>query len=175
MSRRGHVRRIPWQEARLLGTILLVLMLSGAGTPAQGADWNAVLQLKPGADITITTRGALLAAERRVVATDDDSIVVSNPATPQMPHERIARADVLMVSTVRKRGSRIGAAAGVAAGFLLGYGLAIGIATENPCGSSCRDEEMLVGLSLVGLPTAGGLIGYHGFKRTVPTVIYRIE
>ena len=58
-----------------------------------------------------------------------------------------------------KRGA-IGAVIGVAAGALLGVGLAVGYATRQ-CGSSCADERAMIWVSLIGIPVAGGLAGYH--------------
>ena len=58
-----------------------------------------------------------------------------------------------------KRGV-IGAVIGAAAGAVLGAGLAIGYATRD-CGSSCSDERAMIGVSLIGIPVAGGLAGYH--------------
>jgi hypothetical protein len=58
-----------------------------------------------------------------------------------------------------KRGV-IGAVIGAAAGAVLGVGLAIEYATRD-CGSSCSDERAMIGVSLIGIPIAGGLAGYH--------------
>ena len=58
-----------------------------------------------------------------------------------------------------KRGA-IGAVIGAAAGAVLGVGLAVGYATRQ-CGSSCSDERAMVWVSLIGIPVAGGLAGYH--------------
>jgi hypothetical protein len=58
-----------------------------------------------------------------------------------------------------KRGV-IGAVIGAAAGAVLGVGLAIGYATRD-CGSSCSDERVMIGVSLIGIPVAGGFAGYH--------------
>jgi hypothetical protein len=58
-----------------------------------------------------------------------------------------------------KRGV-IGAVIGAAAGALLGAGLAVGYATRQ-CGSSCTDERAMIWVSLIGIPVAGGLAGYH--------------
>jgi hypothetical protein len=43
---------------------------------------------------------------------------------------------------------------------VLGVGLAIEYATRD-CGSSCSDERAMIGVSLIGIPIAGGLAGYH--------------
>jgi hypothetical protein len=76
--------------------------------------------------------------------------------TKGQPRYAVAPAGAARVS---KRGA-IGAVIGAAAGVLLGVGLAIGYATRD-CGSSCTDERVMIGVSLVGIPVAGGLAGYH--------------
>jgi hypothetical protein len=73
-------------------------------------------------------------------------------------HTRHAEAPAT-AARVSKRGA-IGAVIGAAAGVVLGVGLAIGYATRD-CGSSCTDERVMIGVSLVGIPVAGGLAGYH--------------
>jgi hypothetical protein len=73
-------------------------------------------------------------------------------------HARHAEAPA-GAARVSKRGA-IGAVIGAAAGVLLGVGLAINYATRD-CGSSCTDERAMIGVSLVGIPVAGGLAGYH--------------
>ena len=71
------------------------------------------------------------------------------------PHSETAAA----AARRSKRGA-IGAVVGVAAGALLGVGLAVGYATRQ-CGSSCTDERAMIWVSLIGIPIAGGLAGYH--------------
>ena len=79
--------------------------------------------------------------------------------------DRVTRADALragapaVAARQSKRGV-IGAVIGAAAGAVLGVGLAIGYATRD-CGSSCGDERAMIGVSLIGIPVAGGLAGYH--------------
>jgi hypothetical protein len=58
-----------------------------------------------------------------------------------------------------KRGV-IGAVIGATVGAIVGVGLAVGYATRD-CGSSCNDERVMIGVSLIGIPVAGGLAGYH--------------
>lgn len=94
-------------------------------------------------------------------------------ADPGQIVERIARDDVRsIVRPVRRRGSKWGAVGGAAVGAWLGFGVAVVQAT-TPCGESCRDEKALMGAALVGLPVAGGFLGYHAFARNTAEVIYR--
>ena len=52
----------------------------------------------------------------------------------------------------------------------LPVGLVLGF---KQCGSSCDDEKFLILLSVIGLPIAGGVLGYYGGHHTVEAVIYR--
>jgi hypothetical protein len=86
---------------------------------------------------------------------------------------RIARTDVRrIVRPARRRGSKWGALGGAAAGLWLGVGAAVGLATTQ-CGGSCTDEKALAWTAVIGLPVAGGFLGYHGFARKTEEVIYR--
>jgi len=91
--------------------------------------------------------------------------------------QRAPREDVreLRVAGKRKGNKRmaaIGAVAGAGAGLLVGglVGLSMG---DKDCGSSCTDEKALVGLSVIGLPVALGLLGCYGGGHTVGGMIYR--
>jgi hypothetical protein len=89
--------------------------------------------------------------------------------------ERSLRGDILRVALPpERRGSWLGALIGGVGGGVLGVGVALGIGMENQCGSSCADEEALMGLSAVGLPLAGGWLGYHAITRTTQRVVYEV-
>ena len=89
--------------------------------------------------------------------------------------KRIPRTDVVAITTpMKRRGSVIGAVAGAGGGLLLGYVSALHLAFKQ-CGRGCGDERALMALSLVGLPIAGGLLGYQAGTRTTERVIYRSE
>ena len=89
----------------------------------------------------------------------------SGPAAEFAQSDRVRKAEAphaeVQPSAPRrtKRGV-IGAVVGAAAGAVLGVGLAIGYATRD-CGGSCSDEKAMIGVSLIGIPIAGGLAGYH--------------
>lgn len=94
-------------------------------------------------------------------------------ADPGQIVERIARDDVRsIVRPVRRRGSKWGAVGGVVVGAWLGFGIAVVQAT-TPCGESCRDEKARAWAGIIGLPVAGGFLGYHAFARKTAEVIYR--
>ena len=87
--------------------------------------------------------------------------------------ERIARGDVCRITRPgRMRGSVVGAIAGAGGGLLLGGFLAANLAYKQ-CGGGCGDEKALMALSLVGIPVAGGMLGYGAGGRTTVDVIYR--
>jgi hypothetical protein len=69
-------------------------------------------------------------------------------------------ADAPAAAARRSRRGVVGAVIGAAAGAVLGVGLAIGYATRD-CASSCSDERAMIWVSLIGIPVAGGLAGYH--------------
>jgi hypothetical protein len=85
---------------------------------------------------------------------------------------RIPPREVVAIETPpARRGSVIGAALGAAAGFAVGFRLATYFANRQ-CNRGCSDEQALMGLSLVGLPVAGGVLGYASESRTTSRVIY---
>jgi hypothetical protein len=133
-------------------------------------DWSQLRQLTK-SDIVLFAQG--LAGRRcRIVAVDDGALTVVDLESPNRTTLRIPRLDV---SEIRKwtgrRGSLLGAVIGAAGGLVLGFGSAIALA-DKQCGESCRDERVLVGASLVGMPIAGGLLGYRlpGGNRTLTTI-----
>lgn len=87
--------------------------------------------------------------------------------------ERRPRTDVVEISNLAvRRGSRVlgaaGAVAGLAAGLRIAYGILL---SDEPCGT-CRDEKIMATAAVVGMPIAGGVLGYHAHRHTVRTVIY---
>jgi hypothetical protein len=104
-----------------------------------------------------------------------DGVFVANRKVADLGQvvERIVRSEVREIrSSMRPRGSVIGAVGGAAGGLLLGYLAAVNLAYKQ-CGDSCTDEKVLIGLSLVGLPVAGGVVGYTAFRRQTSETVYR--
>ena len=87
--------------------------------------------------------------------------------------QRTPREDVseIRVAGHRKGNKRL-AAVGAGAGFLVGAYIGLSMA-DNYCGSSCSDEKVLVGLSVIGLPIALGLLGYYVDSHTIGGMLYR--
>lgn len=133
-------------------------------------DWSRLRQLTK-IDIALFAQG--LAGRRcRIVAVEDAALAVVDLESPNRTTLRIPRADVSEIKQwTGRRGSPLGAVIGAAGGLVLGFGVAIALA-DKQCGGSCADERILVGVSLVGIPIAGGLLGYRlpGGNRTLTTI-----
>jgi len=87
--------------------------------------------------------------------------------------QRTPREDVREIRVAGKRkGNKLLAAVGAGAGLLVGAYVGLSMA-DKYCGNSCSDEKALVGLSVIGLPIALGVLGYYGGSHTVGGMIYR--
>ena len=69
------------------------------------------------------------------------------------------------------KGSVLGGVIGAAAGALAGVAASVNLAMKQ-CGASCSDEKALIGLSLVGMPIAGGYLGAKLMPRRAWTNVY---
>jgi hypothetical protein len=136
------------------------------------SDWSRLRQLTKN-EIVLVAQG--LAGRRcRIVAVDDAALTVMDLESQNRTTLRIPRTDVSEIRQwTGRRGSLLGAVIGAAGGFALGYVSAVALAqSDKPCGGSCADEKTLIGASLVGMPIAGGLLGYRlpGGNRTLTTI-----
>jgi hypothetical protein len=132
-----------------------------------------VQQLAASTEIVLSARG-LTSRKCRLVTATETTLAVVDLDDANRPTLQIPRDEVLEIKQrTGGRGSWLGAVIGTGAGVLLGVGSAITLATRQ-CGGSCDDEKFLIGLSIAGLPIAGGLAGYYLPKasRTL-TTIYR--
>jgi hypothetical protein len=84
--------------------------------------------------------------------------------------QTIPRSAVREIRLERTRGSKVGAAVGAAAGIVAGL-LTAPYWMMKQCNGSCGDEQFMLGVSLVGLPVAGALVGYMARREDV--VVYR--
>jgi hypothetical protein len=140
-------------------------------TEDRSTSWSRVIGLAPGTRILVEVRGAA-AVPRTFVRADESELVVKAPESPDVL-QRFLRQDIVAIRTPpRRHGSKIGAAIGAAGGFVLGGAAAVNLAYKQ-CNGSCSDEKALMALSLVGLPIAGGWLGYQANSRTTQDVIYR--
>jgi hypothetical protein len=133
-------------------------------------DWSRLRQLTK-IDIVLFAQG-LAGRTCRIVAVEDAALTVVDLESPNRTTLRIPRTDVSEIRQwTGRRGSPLGAVIGAAGGFALGYASAVALAYKQ-CGGSCADERILIGASLVGMPIAGGLLGYRlpGGNRTLTTI-----
>lgn len=99
-----------------------------------------------------------------------DGIFVSDRKVAEISDvvKRIPRTDVVVITTPpKRRGSLSGGAIGAGVGVVLAYRAAQGL--------YYTDKEALLVLALVGLPIAGGVLGYQANPRTTQDVIYRAD
>ena len=83
--------------------------------------------------------------------------------------EAIARAEVENITSSSRTGGSVPWAIGGAA-----LGAALGTVSTVPLAySTCGCALPLIGLSLVGLPVAGGMLGYQHGRHDVQRIIYR--
>jgi hypothetical protein len=134
---------------------------------ATGRQWPAVFSggvTYAPADGVRVADGGVFDGNRRVA---DLAQVVQ-----RAPREDVREIRVAGKRKGNKRMAAIGAAVGAGAGLLVGafVGLSMG---DKDCRTSCSDEKVLVGLSVIGLPIALGVLGYYGGSHTVGGMIYR--
>lgn len=134
-------------------------------------DWSRLRQLT-NTEIVLFAQG--LSGRRCLLAlVEDTALTVVDLESPARGTSRISRTDVTEVRQwIGRRGSLPGAVIGAAGGFALGFVSALSLSYRQ-CGDSCADERILIGASLVGMPIAGGLLGYRLFRGSrVLTTIY---
>jgi hypothetical protein len=125
--------------------------------------------VKPGETVRVT--------EATGQEAEGQIIELSSSLVLQLPTGRreLAEPDVSKVRRwTGRRGSPLGAVIGAAAGAVAGSLIALGVAFQQ-CGGSCSDEKFLMGLSIIGIPVAGGFLGYYlpGGNRTLTTIYDR--
>jgi hypothetical protein len=138
--------------------VAATVAVCAAGQSLAAQTHSPILVAMPSADGPIAravARQLATPAHRAPVAklTGDDGAM--NHGTPG----ETRHVDAAGAARVSKRGV-IGAVIGAAAGAVLGVGLAVNYGTRD-CGGSCDDERVMIGVSLIGIPIAGGLAGYH--------------
>lgn len=129
-------------------------------------------------EMSVDQAASLLGARRHVMVGDRTisvgAGVISESGRVLAPsHEvlqTIPRGDVREIRIERTRGSKVGAAAGATAGIVVGL-LTAPYWMMKQCGGSCGDEQLMLGVSLVGLPLAGALVGYMPGREEV--IVYR--
>ena len=149
------------------------LPISDAAPQDSRSDWSGLSRLVD-AEVIIDSAGQP-SRRSRIVAVDETAMTVIDLDSSSRATLRIPRADVAAVRQwTGRRGSRLGAVIGAGAGAFLGFVTSLNLALRQ-CGASCNDERVLIGVSLVGMPIAGGLLGYYlpGGNRALTTVYVR--
>ncbi|MEP7308642.1 MAG: hypothetical protein ABJA98_24315 [Acidobacteriota bacterium] len=132
--------------------------------------WQVVRLIDPGVEISMILAGSGQRLGQFVSATDDELIVKERRWGRD---ERIDRDDVLRITvrrTTHERSAKFaagGAALGAVAGLLSFASLAF-----KQCGGSCTDEKILLGLSIFGLPVAGGVLGWQLSATRTTVLVY---
>jgi hypothetical protein len=129
-------------------------------------------------DIGVDQPVALLAARQHTIVSDRTisvgAGVISESGRALAPLgevvQTIPRSAVREIRLERTGGSKVGAAVGATAGIVAGL-LTAPYWMMKPCNGSCGDEQLMLGVSLVGLPVAGALVGY--LPRGEEVVVYR--
>jgi hypothetical protein len=139
------------------------------GEPWTTSDWQSVRGLHPGTTVVVTVDSGVRQSGQFVVA-DDTQLTIRNVLgrTQTTPRDRIAA-----VRTRTRYGSVGGAVGGAVVGAAIGLPIAANLAFGVRCQPSCGGVEAGIVLSGVGIPIAGGVLGYHGFAHTTERIIYR--
>jgi hypothetical protein len=156
------------------GSGLTVLNLDDTALPSRARRLLSGLAANHPEFLVGATKGGTFLLDDNVRLAPDGLFVADGKVADLGVVETIARGDVAEITrfaTVNRGPAVGGAIAGALGGFLAGFYLAAGLA-YSPCHGSCTKNESLMWLSLVGLPVAGGLLGYHALVRKAEAVIY---
>ena len=154
--------------------LILVVVCCSVATMANAQttdqpDWQAVMQLPAAVNVRVQTKdghkktGWLVAATETQVKLEDDGEIFS------FTRDEIKKLWQLREPNRTKQRifSGIGTAAGTFAGLLVGTSLGF-----RQCGGSCNDEKVGVYAAIIGLPVAGGVIGYKLAGNGKPRLVY---
>ena len=72
----------------------------------------------------------------------------------------VPRDEVQAIYRLKKGRSVLGTVIGIGIGFFIGVVLAVKLGFKE-CGASCTEDKIGIVLSLLGLPTLGGVLGYY--------------
>lgn len=143
-------------------------MAAEAARSPQG-DWARVVALTPGTEVTVSMNRDP-AVSGTLVSAGSDGLTLRTAGGDRL----FDRAGVVQVTrTHRSRGSKLGAVIGAGAGAFAGVVAALNLGLKD-CGGDCSDEKTMMGVSLAGMPLAGGLLGYYAFPgRPRQDTVYR--
>jgi len=133
------------------------------------AHWSHVRLLPSGTDIIVTVSGEEPYRRTFQAATDSEIAVLDSHKRTQ----RFARNAVTEVTVLTSHGSVPAAVALAGLGAFVGITIAERLALSVRCQPSCGGVEAAMVLSVVGIPVAAGIAGFHLAKQWTRDVIYR--
>ena len=162
-------------KAIVLPLILVVVCCSAAtmahAQRADQPDWQAVMQLPAAANVRVETKdkhkktGWLVAATDTSVKLEDDGEIFTYQRDEIKKLWQLREPN----RTKQRIFSGIGMVAGTFAGILAGTSIGL-----RQCGGSCNDEKVGVYAAVIGLPVAGGVIGYKLAGNGKPVLVYAV-
>jgi hypothetical protein len=151
--------------------MMLALCLAGhvAAQTTNQQDWQAVMQLPAAANVRVETKDKHKKTAWLVAATDTEVKLEDDGEIFTFTRDEIKKLWHLREPNRTKQRifSSIGLAAGTFAGIVIGTGLGL-----RQCGRSCDGEKAGVAAAIIGLPVAGGVIGYKLAGNGKPRLVY---
>ncbi len=134
-------------------------------------DWQAVMQLPAAANVRIETKDKHKKTAWLVAATDTEVMLEDDGEIFTYRRDEIKKLWQLREPNRTKQRifSGIGMVAGTFAGILAGTSIGL-----RQCGGSCNDEKVGVYAAVIGLPVAGGVIGYKLAGNGKPVLVYAV-
>jgi hypothetical protein len=136
---------------------------------ADKQDWQAVMQLPAAVNIRVETKDKHKKTAWLVAATDTEVRLEDDGEIFTYRRDEIKKLWQLREPnrTKQKIFSSIGLTAGMFAGIVIGTGLGL-----RHCGRSCNEEKVGALAAIIGLPVAGGVIGYKLAGNGKPVLVY---
>ena len=143
--------------------------LTANAQAADKQDWQAVMQLPAAVNVRVETKDKhkktawLVAATDTEVKLEDDGEVFT--------FQRDAIKKLWQLREPNRTKQRIFSSIGTTAGFIAGIviGTSLGL---RQCGRSCNEEKVGGMAAIIGLPVAGGVIGYKLAGNGKPVLVY---
>ena len=138
---------------------------------ADHQDWQAVMQLPAASNIRVQTKDGhkktawLVAVTDTAVKLEDDGEIFTYQRDEIKKLWQLREPN----RTKQRIFSGIGMVAGTFAGILAGTSIGL-----RQCGGSCNDEKVGVYAAVIGLPVAGGVIGYKLAGNGKPVLVYAV-
>jgi hypothetical protein len=132
-------------------------------------DWQAVMQLPAAANVRVQTKDKHKKTGWFVAATDTEVKLEDDGEIFTFRRDEIKKLWQLREPNRTKQRifSGIGTGAGLIAGVLTATSLGF-----KQCGGSCNDERVGIYAAMIGLPVAGGVIGYKLAGNGKPMLVY---